>query len=160
MRYGKPKLVILGSLNEYFLIFLFLSTIFTLALQVLARTFFSTAFPWAEEVSRYLFVYFVFGGAALGFKRGVFISVDLVEKILPKKIQIAFAILIDIIILIFFIMIAYVGFKLFLGSKGQLTPALEMEIRYVYLAFPIFFSQMSVYAFLKIFEHLKPLGHD
>jgi len=146
---------VLTSLNEYFLILIFVATIVILALQVLARTFFSTAFPWAEEVSRYLFIYFVFGGAALGFKKGAFISVDLVEKILPRKFQRAFAFIIDIIILVFFVLISYLGTILYLGSKGQLTPALEMEIRYVYLAFPIFFTQMSVYALMRIIRLFK-----
>lgn len=151
----KPMRNVLASFNEYFLICLFIATIFILSLQVFARTFLSTAFPWVEEVSRYFFVYFVFGGAALGFRNGVFISVDLVGKLLPKKMQFLLTLIIDVVVLIFFVMVSYIGIVFFLGSSGQLTPALEMEIRYVYLAFPIFFIQMSFYAFLKILALLK-----
>jgi len=150
MHKGKSLIEVLNSMNEHFLILLFIATILVGFLQILFRTFLSIALPWAEEISRYLFVYFIFGGAALAFKKGLFVCVAVVSKFIPKKLQFFMSLIIDVIVLLFFLIVSYIGIDLFLGASGQLTPALEIEIRYAYLAIPIFFIQMSFYAVNKI----------
>ena len=147
----------LKRLNENVLIAGLVATIVIITLQVISRTFFSHAFSWVEEVCRYLFIYLIFGGAALAFSQGLFISVDFIGKFLPEGINRLFSILIDIVILIFFITIAVLGVHLFIISEGQFTPALEFEIRYVYLAFPIFFGQMAYFAIKRMIAHLRTM---
>jgi C4-dicarboxylate transporter DctQ subunit len=148
---------VLNQLNENILIIGFVATIMVLFIQVIARTFFGTAYGWVEEVARYLFIFFILGGTAQAFKHGLFISVDVVGGFLPKRGKLILDIVAYVLTIIFFVYVAYLGLKLFLSSGGQLTPALEFEIRYVYLTFPIFFLQITFFALTKLIASLKEL---
>ncbi len=145
----------LRRFNENALIVGIIATIIVITLQVISRTFFSKSFSWVEEVGRALFVYFIFGGAALAYKQGLFISADFISNFLPKKVNAILSLIMDLITVIFFIVVAILGYNLFTASKGQLTPALEVEIRWIYLAFPIFFAQMAYFAVMNIISRFR-----
>jgi TRAP-type C4-dicarboxylate transport system permease small subunit len=55
--------------------------IFLTFVQVLLRYVFSNPVAWIEEMSRYLFVWIVFLGAALAFRRGEHIQVDILKNL-------------------------------------------------------------------------------
>ncbi len=147
---------ILREFNENALILGIIATIIVITLQVVSRTFFGKSFSWVEEVGRALFVYFIFGGAALAYKQGLFISADFISNFLPKKVNAVLSLIMDLITVIFFLAVAVLGYQLFAASKGQLTPALEVEIRWIYLAFPVFFAQMAYFAVKNIIQRLRP----
>ncbi len=147
---------LLNNWNEIILIFLLLATIAVLALQVIMRTF-SSALPWAEEVSRYLFVYMVFGGAALALKKGAFISVDILSNILPKRFHLFTDALAYLLTSFFLLLVIIQGIKFFVISQWQYTPALGIEIRYIYLAIPIFGVQMFYYSLDKTYKAVKKM---
>jgi C4-dicarboxylate transporter DctQ subunit len=54
-------------------------------LQVILRTFFNEPQAWAEEVSRYIFVWVVFVGAAIAAYRDNHIRLDLVDNLLRPR---------------------------------------------------------------------------
>ncbi|PKL27050.1 MAG: hypothetical protein CVV46_13560 [Spirochaetae bacterium HGW-Spirochaetae-2] len=145
----------LKRFNEYVLMGVFLAMIIVIGLQVVARTFFSNAFAWVEEVARYLFVILVLGGAALAYENGLWVNVDIFSNKLSKKGRIIMDLIINCISLFFFVMISYLSYILFTKSAGQLTPALMIEVRYVYLAVPVFFTQMVFFSLRKIYKDIK-----
>jgi TRAP-type C4-dicarboxylate transport system permease small subunit len=147
----------LESFNENLLILLTVAMIIVLITQVVLRTFFARALPWGEEVCRYLFIYIIFGGAAIGFKKGIFISVNILNKIIPEKFHSLMDVVADVVVLIFFAITVVQGVKYFLMSQWQYTPGLGIEIRYVYLAIPIFGLQMCYYALRKILKLFWPV---
>lgn len=53
--------------------------------QVLLRTIFNNPQAWAEEVSRYLFAWIVFLGAAVCFARDAHIRVDIVDGLFSGR---------------------------------------------------------------------------
>src|SRR5699024_11533524 len=67
-------------------VFMFFIILLTF-LQVCLRYMFSHSFAWIEEVSRYLFVWIVFLGAAIAFDDDSHIKIDFIENKLPKKIK-------------------------------------------------------------------------
>ncbi len=145
----------LTKANENVLIFGLIATILVLFIQIIARTFFDTAFAWVEEVARYLFVFFIFGGTAQAFKHGLFISVNVINGFLPERGKKVLDIVMYILTIVFFVYVSYLGYKLFSNSKGQLTPALQVPIRWVYLTFPVFFLQSTYYAVMKLIGSFK-----
>ena len=147
----------LNRLNENILILGFIVTILVLLIQIIARTFFDNAFGWVEEVARYLFIFFIFGGSAQAFKKGLFISVDALGSFFSRRGKLILDIGSNVLTIVFFLFVAYLGTKLFNNSKGQLTPALQVEIRYVYLTFPVFFLQSAFFAVIKLKENVKNL---
>lgn len=148
----KKKIIkIFENLNETILSFLFVAIIVVLATQVILRTF-SFALSWSEEVSRYLFVYMVLGGVALAFKKGAFVSVDFLSNFIPRKINKFIDVIAQILTLLFFIIVVLKGVEYFSLTKNQLTPALRIQIRYIYLALPIFGIQLCYYSFIKLYN--------
>lgn len=53
--------------------------------QVILRFFFGNPQSWAEEVSRYLFVWITFLGVAIGFAKDTHIRLDALVGLLPHK---------------------------------------------------------------------------
>jgi TRAP-type transport system small permease protein len=53
--------------------------------QVVLRYFFNNPQAWAEEVSRYLFVWITFLGIAIGFAKDMHIRLDALTVLLPER---------------------------------------------------------------------------
>lgn len=136
----------------------FLAIIIVITIQIGSRSFFHNAFAWAEEVSRYLFIYMVLGGAALSYKQNMWVSVDLISKHLSHKAKHIYDIAIEIIAFLFFSIISVISIIYLKSSKGQLTAALQIGMAYAYAALPIFFIQMSIISISKIAAAFK--GED
>jgi TRAP-type C4-dicarboxylate transport system permease small subunit len=53
--------------------------------QVVARYIFNIGVPWIEEISRLLYVYIAFLGAAISMRDKQAIRIDMVPRLLPEK---------------------------------------------------------------------------
>ncbi|HEY9053785.1 MAG TPA: TRAP transporter small permease [Rectinemataceae bacterium] len=105
-------------------------------LQVVFRFFF-TALTWSEELSCFLLVFVSLLGTAVAFKKGSHIAVTfLVDKLkgAAKKTIQTFVALLG---LVFFSVVAYYGAVLMRAEAGQLTPAMGISMRWVYLMYPV-----------------------
>ena len=120
-------------------------------LQVIFRGFFD-ALSWSEELSRYLLVWGTFFGATLAYKRGNHIAVTFVVDLLPEKIRTGFQILSYLLSLIFFAIIAVQGVKMIQLQVFQISPAMSVPMKHVYLAIPLSLSIMIVHALSGMFE--------
>lgn len=105
-------------------------------LQVVFRFFF-TALTWSEELSSFLLVWVSLLGMAVGFKRGSHIAVTfLLEKLSPslrKWVQIIIALM----GLGFFGIVVYFGWIMMNTEATQVTPAMGLSMRWIYLMYPI-----------------------
>lgn len=106
--------------------------------QVIFRYLLKASLPWSEELSRYLLVWTTFFGGAYGVRLGAHIGVEAFMMLLPKKVKRVLNVLILIvsialcaIIFIFSIQIVQTQLR-----KGQLSPAMRIQMGYVYLAIP------------------------
>ena len=143
------------SINEVVLILFLVLIILNLSIQVVARSFFNTAFVWVEEIARYLFVWLILGSAALAYDKNIFVSVDVFSKFLSKKGNYIFILIIHLIELFFFAFVLIASFQFMGHSKGQFTPALQIPIGYIYVCFPLFFVQFTVFALSKIISLIR-----
>lgn len=127
--------------------------ILAISLQIIFRVFFESL-TWTEELARYLLVWSTFLGATLAYKRGMHIAVTFVRDAFPKKIQKCILILSAAIILVFcFVVIAF-GIKLMILQKVQLSPALRLPMRWVYVVLPASFGVISIYGITELLEQL------
>ena len=65
-------------------------------LQVIFRFVIKASLPWSEELSRYLLVYITYFGCAYGIKTGAHLGVEAFVLILPKTVQKAINVLVQI----------------------------------------------------------------
>lgn len=136
-----------------FALFVTLSSMIVLiTAQVIFRVFF-TALSWSEELSRYLLVWSSFIGASVAFKKGAHIAVTFAVDLLPGKIQKIMQSLSCILMAVFFGITIWYSIFLFNVQVFQVSPAMGLKMRYIYMIIPISFSVMSVHL-LSQFSHI------
>ena len=101
---------VVDNIESYICRTLLAAFVCLLFLQVVVRTLFSFSFSWVEELSIYMFVWFVFFGASYAALKGAHNRVTFQFKFLPAKyikyIE-AFADLFWIFFNVYFIWLAY-----------------------------------------------------
>lgn len=107
------------------------------ASQVVLRYAFSSPWSWAEEAVRYMFVYLIFVGAAVGvYERAHFnipVLVDRLKSGTQRMVRWASAIILGA----FLLFLVVYGGKLALDSLSQSSPALGIPMTIPYAAIPI-----------------------
>lgn len=117
----------------------------TTSLQIISRVFFS-ALSWSEELTRYLLVYLTFLGASSVYKRNGHISVLAIQQLLPPRFKRYISIIVIIIGSTFFTIATIYGLK-YMGLQGnQLSAALRVPMKYIYMSIPIGFSIMILHS--------------
>ena len=130
---GTPSQALNRLLNTTIAICLSCMAIFVFS-NVILRYFFSSAITWAEEASRYLFIWLVFMGAIIAYKENVHLGVDtLVQKLSAANKRRLF-ILNNILLAITMGLCAHGAWELVLLTSNQVSAALRLPLAYVYLA--------------------------
>ncbi|MDD3656148.1 MAG: TRAP transporter small permease [Atribacterota bacterium] len=125
-------------------------------LQVVFRYLLNSPLAWTEEASRFLLIWIVLLGAAIGIKRKSHFTVDIFFKKLPPKLQqsLQFALDIFLFILIFDVMIIN-GVYLSHLTLRQISPALHIRMSYVYSAVLVGGILSCCYILEDILTHIK-----
>ena len=109
--------------------------------QIICRNFFSYAINWAEEICRYMFVWCNGIGISYATMKGTHLSLDIIPSLVPK-LKKPLEVVSDIVLLALFIYILPAGMGIIakMDASGQLSSALRLPIKYVYMAFEVGFS--------------------
>ena len=119
--------------------------------QILCRLFF-TALAWSEELSRYLLIWSTFLGAGIVYKHGGHISVTLLHGFLPPMAGKTVKVLVHVICGVFSALAIFYGFQ-YMGMQGnQLSPALRIPMKYMYMSIPVGFAILEVHVVDAIFQ--------
>ena len=121
--------------------------------QVVFRVAFN-ALTWSEELSRYLLVWGTFFGATLAYKRGNHIAVTFIIDFFPTRLRVWFNILTYLLSLAFFVIVAQQGMNMITMQVFQVSPALQMPMRYVYWSIPLSCVIMIIHSFAGISDEL------
>ncbi len=127
---------VLNAWSERALFVLMLAMVAVTSAQVFFRFFFE-ALSWSEELSCFLLVLGSLVGSAVAFKRGSHIAVTfLADKISPGARRVL-ATVVYLLGFAFFAIVAVYGAILMGSEAGQLTPALQISMKWVYLMYPV-----------------------
>ena len=128
------------SIADYVLASFFAGTIVVVAAGVVWRYVLRSPLVWTVELSRILFVWMTFLGAALAVKEGSHICVTLLVEHLPGRVRKYLGILRLILVVAFLGFMVYVGARWVQLTAGTRTPALGLPLNYVsYAALPVGF---------------------
>lgn len=105
--------------------------------QIVFRYAVNMSLAWTEEVGRYLFVWVCLFGAALGYRYGQHSGYESVVAAMPPRAARWVMIGVDGIVALFSIVLIVASRELIDAGIGQLTPATQFRIAYVYVAFPL-----------------------
>ncbi|WP_420398461.1 TRAP transporter small permease [Marinovum algicola] len=117
-----------------------------LFVQIVAREVFGYSFSWIEELSVYMFVWFVFFGASYAALKGAHNRVTFQFRFLPRRhvkwIE-AFADLFWVAFNVTFVWLSY-DFVFNKMNKFWKSQTLGIEMKWVYVVLPVAFTLMTI----------------
>ena len=107
------------------------------ALQLFFRFALNSPLMFPEEISRYAYVWITFIGLSLATKTREHIRVDAGVGLLPPVWQRVIGLFVDLASFAILLWLAYLGARFMLFSRMSISPALEISLNLVYVAFPL-----------------------
>ena len=100
---------------------------------------------WPEQVSRILFVWITFVGAAVLYRERLHVAIDIFMAPLPRAARRAVGWAIELLILAFNFVLLLYGLKLSVDTLGQTFGALDITPASFYFAAPVAAGMMILY---------------
>lgn len=137
---------ILNHIESYLCRFLLSGFVCLLFLQICSRVLFGDSITWVEELSVYMFVWFVFFGASYAAKMGAHNRVTFQFKFLkPRQVKYIEAVA-DLFWLFFNVYFVYLAIDFIFNrmNKFWVSQTLDIKMKYIYLILPIAFTLMTI----------------
>jgi TRAP-type transport system small permease protein len=134
-------------------VFMVLMSLTTFA-NVVARYLFNSPIQWAEEFSRYAFIWVVFLGAVVCTKQKRHIGIDSLVKVLPSHIQPWVNLAADLFTLGIMAIIVWYGWILTRGAT-QITATLKLPQYVIYMVVPASGALGFLYSLSDFRGHLR-----
>lgn len=116
----------------------FLFALVALVLRsVIGRYVFNSSDPYTEELTRLLFPWLVFIGAALAVRRNANLAVTILSDRLPRSIGRAVAVGVLTVTAVFLAVLVVKGFAFSVATWDQVTSGLEARKTWFYLSVPV-----------------------
>ncbi|HLE42615.1 MAG TPA: TRAP transporter small permease subunit, partial [Methylomirabilota bacterium] len=113
--------------------------------SVFFRYVLNDSLPWAEELSRFIFVYIAFLGAALAVERGSHLVVDVARELVPPAVQRLIRFLSDVLVATVLCFLVVEGGKLTSNSGWLKSTALSWPMSVFTFTVPLGTGLMLVY---------------
>lgn len=136
----KTFIKIMDKINDK--LFILISLLFGLTglltiYQVFARFILKSPPVWSEEIVRYLMIWIVLLGTAIGLRKGLLISVETVLHFLPKKLKRILQISIVVLNVVFLGFLVKYGFVIMDSLQLTRAGALDIPVSWTYAAIPV-----------------------
>lgn len=117
--------------------------------QVVSRYVFNYTPSWSEELSRYLVVWTIFIGTAVGVRKNIHIGVDAVIRLAPRWMKVSLEVAANLFGAVVSSGLIYLSVQFIRDTieYEQLSPAMQIPMYLPYLAMPVGLS-FSVVHFL------------
>lgn len=138
-----------------FAIFLAISLmIVAVVVQVFARTFMSQPPIWTEETSRIALLYILGLGVGASVLTGDLVNVDLALMVMPKRVRRVCELISAALVSVFGFILVSGSWEFYQLGEMQTSPALNIQMSYVFASMPIFAFLLGVFGLLKFIELL------
>jgi C4-dicarboxylate transporter, DctQ subunit len=147
----------LNKIEETFLgISIALATL-VLFVNIVLRYVFSANTTWAEEFIRYAMIWITFIGCSVCFGKGLHVGIDFFLEFVSKKWNVIIGIIVNFVSIVLMIFLIMYGTELvkFSMNTGQITPSLQIQMYWVYLAIPLGAALSLIHLLLNVFNQFK-----
>ncbi|HHU18503.1 MAG TPA: TRAP transporter small permease [Clostridiales bacterium] len=141
--------------SKYFTACLLAALTVIITIQVISRRFLGSSLTWSEETARYIFIWIIMLGAASGLKEGYHVAITVLMDRLKGKSRKTLDIIVNICILFLAIFLLAAGVRLAVTISGQLSPAIRLNMFWVYLSVPISGAIMIIHLASEITQNVK-----
>ena len=128
---------IYDRIMNHVLFLLMTAMVLVISAQVWYRFVLNDPLSWSEELGRYMFVWISFLGAAVGIRYRVHLGIDLLEKMVSAKAYRYLAVMVNLIIQVFLVTVAYQGYDILSVVKFQKSASMGISMTYPYAAVPV-----------------------
>jgi len=122
--------------------------------NVILRYAFNNPIQWAEEFSRYAFIWVVFLGAAACSKRKSHIAIDALTLLAPPRLRHVLAFVVQGVVLVLTAAVTYYGWVL-CRLATQATSTLNIPQYVVYLVVPFSAALIFVHTTIDVYRDVK-----
>ncbi|HPY56334.1 MAG TPA: TRAP transporter small permease [Sedimentibacter sp.] len=128
--------------EEYFMAVLLIMMTVVMLIQVVMRYVFNSALTWPEEFCRYCFIYMTFLTIGFSVSRKSMLRLDLIIKILPRKLGEMLEFIIWVMCLLFFVYMFGYSIKLInlTITSARTSPAMGIPFYIIYISTSIGFG--------------------
>lgn len=135
----KEFMNIVSKIEEHICAIGLLSTIALVFANVVLRYIFKSSSSWVEEAVRYITIWFTFIGAAICFKRGTHMGIDLILTLTKGKVKKGIQLfgVITSILFMLFLLVYGIQLVIFTMKSGQISPALEIPLFWIFIGVPL-----------------------
>lgn len=128
--------------------------------QVIMRFILKLPVPWGQDVIRLSFIWLCLTGGAYCLKTGDHLNIDLIFSFISEKKQKILYILINLVLMIFFIFLIVYGVQFTLTGTTQKAPYTNWPMYIYYTAIPFNAIYLIMYNIQNIFKLLKDLKEE
>ncbi len=128
--------------------------------QVFTRFILNHPSTWTEELAVFMLIWVSLLGAAVALNRGAHLGIDYFVGKLPGRARLWTEVFVFFCIAVFSLFVMIIGGIDLVASNlelGQQSPALGVEMGYVYLAVPISGFFLTLYAAIGLAERIQRL---
>ena len=122
---------------RYLLIFFMVEITFVISLAVISRYFLNSPIYWAEEVTRYAFVWATFLGAGCAYRQKELVAMSVVLNALSPMARNLVQLILEIIIGCFLVLAVIFGIKMTKVVAPQLAVSTRISLAWLYCVVPI-----------------------
>ena len=132
--------------------------------QVFTRYVLQGSITWAEELSRFAFLWMMFLASSLAARHRSHIRVTAPILLLPKKMRLYVILLADVIWVIFNVVVAYQSIVMVKNAMQFIyySPSLNLNMAYMFMVIPISFVLMTVRIIVGYYRQFtgQEIGYD
>ena len=132
-----------------------LLTILIIFIQVVTRYVFFYSLPWSEELTRYLFIWFVFLSLSVTIRDNLSIRIDFLDQVLKGKAKKVLELIICILSFAILVVFIYSSYQLFLMGFRSKTPAMGIPFYVIYSIMPVGYLLASIEMLIQIILKIK-----
>lgn len=123
-------------------------------LQTFTRYVIFYSLPWSEELSRYLYVLLILMGINIGVSQDGFVRIDIIDYFISDRVKRLLALFREAITLFVSSVFLYSTLGMIKVGAFQKSPAMQIRMRYIYMALFAGFALCVLAAVLKLVGRL------
>jgi TRAP-type C4-dicarboxylate transport system permease small subunit len=127
-------------------------------LQVTFRYGLDRPLEFSEELARYTFIWSVFLGSVICYRRGSHAAIEIFVKMLPDKVRRVVLLLATITCSAFFALIVVQGWDITVDAMGQASASLGVSMAYAYAVLPVGGLLLLIYSLEILWNIIWPPG--
>lgn len=132
------------NVNKAILFIIMVAMVVDVFAQVLLRYFTTMSISWMDELARYLLILMAMFGMPLATYYSAQLDVKYFVNLAPPKVRFVLFIIIDLMSILFYAILVYLGYQLMKIGMRQTSVSLQIPVGYIYLSIPIC-SALTIY---------------